>query len=214
MIRVVLVDDHTLILRGLRELLADSPGLEVVGEATDYGSLRSLLREMPKKGLPDVVVLDINLPGRSGLEALATLAETHPQVRALVLSQYAEEQYGLRALKAGAMGYLNKACEPARIVQAIRDIAAGRRYVTDALSQLLLTEIGGARAVHAHEALSEREMQVMLAIAQGARLSAIAAALTLSPKTVSVYRARVLEKLGVGGNAEIASYALRHRLIE
>lgn len=214
MTRVVLVDDHTLILRGLRELLADSPGIEVVGEATDYGSLRSLLRELPAKRLPEVIVLDINLPGRNGLEALATLAETHPQIRTLVLSQYAEEQYGLRALKTGAMGYLNKACEPVRIVQAILEIAAGRRHVSDDLAQLLLTEIGGARPAHAHEALSEREMQVMLAIAQGARLSEIAARLSLSPKTVSVYRARVLEKLAVGGNADIAAYALRHHLIE
>ncbi|MGE0310996.1 MAG: response regulator [Lautropia sp.] len=214
MIKVVLVDDHTLILRGLRELLADSAGIAVVGEATDYGGLRALLRDTSPSTEPDVIVLDINLPGRSGLEALATLTDQYPRIRTLVLSQYAEEQYGLRALKAGAMGYLNKACEPTRIVQAIRDIAAGRRYVTDELSQLLLTEIGGARPALAHEALSEREMQVMLAIAQGARLSAIALRLSLSPKTVSVYRSRVLQKLSVGGAADIAAYALRHKLIE
>ncbi len=210
MIKVILVDDHTLIRRGLRELLAAEDGIEVVGEATDYGSLRTLVRETH----PDVVVLDINLPGRSGLDALATLNEMDPAPRAVMLSQFAVDQYGLRALRAGAMGYLNKACEPEQIVEAVRQVAAGRKYVTPDLAHLLLDAITGNKPAALHETLSEREMQVLLLIAAGKRLSAIAERLALSPKTVSVYRARILEKLSLASNAELAAYALRHHLIE
>ena len=210
MIKVILVDDHTLILRGLRELLASVPDITVVGEATDYGSLRTLMRDVRA----DVVVLDINLPGRSGLEALAALQELEQPPRVLMLSQFAEDQYGLRALRAGAMGYLNKSCEPAVIVEAVRQIAAGRKYVTSDLAHLLLDAVTGHTPTKPHETLSEREMQVLLLIAQGKRLSVIAERLVLSPKTVSVYRARILEKLSLSSNAELAGYALRHHLIE
>jgi DNA-binding NarL/FixJ family response regulator len=210
MTKVVLVDDHTLILRGLRELLGSAAGISVVGEATDYGSLRALMREVH----PDVVVLDINLPGRSGLEALAALQELEQPPRVLMLSQFAEDQYGLRALRAGAMGYLNKSCDPSVIVEAIRQIAAGRKYVTSDLAHLLLDAVTGHAPAKPHETLSEREMQVLLLIAQGKRLSVIAERLVLSPKTVSVYRARILEKLSLSSNAELAGYALRHHLID
>ncbi len=210
MIKVILVDDHTLILRGLRELLASAPDITVLGEATDYGSLRALMRDVH----PDVVVLDINLPGRSGLEALASLQELEQPPKVLMLSQFAEDQYGLRALRAGAMGYLNKACEPALIVEAVRQIAAGRKYVTSDLAHLLLDAVTGQTPAKPHESLSEREMQVLMLIASGKRLSVIAERLVLSPKTVSVYRARILEKLSLSSNAELAAYALRHHLIE
>lgn len=210
MIKVILVDDHTLILRGLRELLASVADMTVVGEATDYGSLRTLMRDVRA----DVVVLDINLPGRSGLEALAALQELEQPPRVLMLSQFAEDQYGLRALRAGAMGYLNKSCEPAVIVDAVRQIAAGRKFVTSDLAHLLLDAVTGHTPTQPHETLSEREMQVLLLIAQGKRLSVIAERLVLSPKTVSVYRARILEKLSLSSNAELAGYALRHHLIE
>ncbi len=210
MIKVVLVDDHTLILRGLRELLSSTPGIEVIGEATDYGTLRTLIRQVR----PDVVVLDINLPGRSGLDALASLLEEDPAPRVLMLSQFAEDQYGIRALRAGAMGYLNKSCDPALIVEAVRELGAGRRYVTPQLAHLLLDAITGRKPAAPHETLSEREMQVLLLIAAGKRLSVIAERLSLSPKTVSVYRARIMEKLSLTGNAEIAAYALRHQLID
>ncbi len=210
MIKGVLVDDHTLILRGLRELLSSTPGIEVIGEATDYGSLRTLIRQVR----PDVIVLDINLPGRSGLDALASLLEEDPAPRVLMLSQFAEDQYGIRALRAGAMGYLNKSCDPALIVEAVRELGAGRRYVTPQLAHLLLDAITGRKPAAPHETLSEREMQVLLLIAAGKRLSVIAERLSLSPKTVSVYRARIMEKLSLTGNAEIAAYALRHQLID
>jgi DNA-binding NarL/FixJ family response regulator len=210
MIKVILVDDHTLILRGLRELLSAAPGIAVVGEAVDYASLRTLVRDTH----PDVVVLDINLPGRSGLDALASLNELEPAPKVLMLSQFAADQYGLRALRAGAMGYLNKSCDPALIVEAVREIASGRKYVTGELANLLLDAVTGNTPGLLHETLSEREMQVLLLIAGGKRLSVIAERLVLSPKTVSVYRARILEKLSLASNAELAAYALRHHLIE
>ncbi len=210
MIRVVLVDDHAMIRRGLRETLAEGGDIEIVGEAGDYASLRSLLRETAV----DVLVLDLNLPGRSGIDVLQALAGDEHAPRVVVLSQYPEDQYAIRALRNGAMAYLNKTTEPREIVAAVRAVAAGRKHVTPDVAQLLLDTVTGAGSGARHEQLSNRELQTMLLIASGRRLSEIAEALTLSPKTVSVYRARVLEKLGVATNAELASYALRHGLIE
>ena len=146
--------------------------------------------------------------------ARAALQELEQPPRVLMLSQFAEDQYGLRALRAGAMGYLNKSCDPSVIVEAIRQIAAGRKYVTSDLAHLLLDAVTGHAPAKPHETLSEREMQVLLLIAQGKRLSVIAERLVLSPKTVSVYRARILEKLSLSSNAELAGYALRHHLID
>ena len=210
MIRVVLVDDHALIRRGLRETLSDAGGIEVTGEAGDYAELRTLLRKV----VCDVMLLDLNLPGRGGIDVLASLASEASTVRVVVLSQYPEDQYGIRALRAGAMAYLNKSAEPQQIIEAVRTVAAGRKYLTPEIAHLLLDSVTGRIGDAPHDQLSEREMQTLLMIAAGRRLSEIATALTLSPKTVSVYRARVLEKLGVSSNAELASYALRHRLID
>ena len=210
MIRVVIVDDHALIRRGLRETLSDASEIEVVGEAGDYASLRELLRGTRA----DVLLLDVNLPDRSGIEILQTLAGTPDAPRAVMLSQYPEDQYGIRALKAGAMAYLNKAAEPETIVQAVRTVAAGRKFVTPAIAQALMDTVGGHGEESPHQRLSEREMQTLLMIARGSRLSEMAERLKLSPKTVSVYRERVLQKLGVSSNAEIAAYAIRNRLID
>lgn len=210
MIRVVIVDDHAMIRRGLRETLAEENGFEVIGEAHDYGSLRVLMRSVR----PDVILLDLNLPGRSGIDALRSLLDDDARTRVVVLSQYPEDQYGIRALKAGAMAYLNKACDPAEIVAAVRTVATGRKHVTREISQALADSIGPNRPETAHQALSEREMQIFRLIATGRKLSAMAEALDLSPKTVSVYRSRVLEKLGLRSNAEIAAYAVRHGLID
>jgi len=210
MIRVMLGDDPALIRRGLRETLTEAGDIEVVGEAGDYAELRSLMRERRC----DVMLLDLNLPGRSGIDVLKTLADEDSQVRVVVLSQYPEDQYGIRALRNGAMAYLNKSADPARILEAVRTVAGGRKYLTPEIAHLLLDTVTGKGDGAPHEQLSDRELQTLLLIASGKRLSEIADALTLSPKTVSVYRSRVLEKLGVASNAELASYALRHRLIE
>lgn len=210
MIRVALVDDHELIRRGLREALGESGEIRVVGEAHDYPSMRAMLREVTC----DVLMLDLNMPGRSGIEVLGTLADDAAGVRAIVLSQYPEDQYGVRALKHGAMAYLNKSVETDVILAAIRTVAAGRKYVTPQIAQALMDSVGTRDDAPPHERLSERELQTLRLIAGGSKLGEMAAALKLSPKTVSIYRARILEKLSLGSNAEIATYALRHNLIE
>lgn len=209
MIRVIIVDDHTLIRRGLRETLAETGDIAVVGEAGDYGELRQMLH----KQQCDVLLLDVNLPGRSGIDALKSLIDEGQAIRAVVLSQYPEDQYAIRALKAGAMAYLNKAASPNTIVEAVRTVAAGRKYVTAGVAQALADSVT-ERSNSAHDQLSDREMQTLVLIAEGRKLSEIAERLALSPKTVSVYRARVLEKLALASNAELATYAMRHGLIE
>lgn len=210
MIRVAIVDDHALIRRGLRDSLQDAGDIVVVGEAPDYGGLRDLIRTTPF----DVVLLDINLPGRSGLDVLHSLAEDATRVRALVLTMYPEDQYAIRALKAGAMGYLTKTAETAQIVEAVRTLHAGRKYITPAIAEALAARLSSDDDDAPHERLSDREFQTLIRLSAGRRLSDIAAELLLSPKTVSVYRARVLEKLGVQSNAELTAYCLRNGLID
>ena len=209
MIKVILCDDHALIRRGIRDTLADAADIQVVGEAGDYGELRSLMRSTPC----DVLVLDINLPGRSGLDVMHVLKDEGAAVRVLVLSMYPEDQYAIRALRAGAHGYANKGSDPALIVQAVRTVAQGRKYVTPEIAEMLVENLTAPAPEHAHDRLSDRELQTLVMIASGKRLSDIAVELTLSPKTVSVYRARVLEKLSLQNNSELTVYAIRNGLV-
>jgi two-component system, NarL family, invasion response regulator UvrY len=208
-IRVMLCDDHALIRRGIRDTLCDAQDIEVVGEAGDYGELRTLMREHAC----DVLVLDINMPGRSGLDVLHALKDEGSPVRVLVVSMYPEDQYAIRALRAGAYGYVNKGGDPALIVAAVRTVAQGRKYVTPEIAQMLVESLTTPESASAHDKLSDREMQTLVMIASGKRLSDIAEELTLSPKTVSVYRARVLEKLQLANNSELTVYAIRNGLV-
>ena len=210
MIKVILCDDHALIRRGIRDTLSDAPDIQVVGEAGDYGELRTLLRTA---GEVDVLVLDINMPGRSGLDVLHVLKDEGTTMRVLVVSMYPEDQYAIRALRAGAYGYVNKGGDPAQLVAAIRMVAQGRKYVTPEMAQMLVESLTTPTSEAAHEKLSDRELQTLVMIASGKRLSDIAEELTLSPKTVSVYRARVLEKLGLSNNSELTVYAIRNGLV-
>ena len=209
MTRVIICDDHALIRRGIRDTLSDAPDIEVVGEAGDYGELRTLLR----KESCDVLVLDINMPGRSGLDVLHVLKDEGSPVKVLVVSMYPEDQYAIRALRAGAHGYVNKGGDPQGLVQAVRTVAQGRKYVTPEIAQMLVESLTTPEVVNAHEKLSDRELQTLVMIASGKRLSDIASELTLSPKTVSVYRARVLEKLSLTNNSELTVYAIRNGLV-
>ena len=216
MIKVILCDDHALIRRGIRDTLADAADIEVVGEAGDYGELRGLLRALaaPDRSVTcDVLVLDINLPGRSGLDVLHVLKDEGSPVKVLVVSMYPEDQYAIRALRAGAYGYVNKGGDPQLIVQAVRTVAQGRKYVTPEIAQMLVESLTAPAPEHAHDKLSDRELQTLVMIASGKRLTDIAEQLTLSPKTVSVYRARVLEKLGLQNNSELTVYAIRQGLV-
>jgi DNA-binding NarL/FixJ family response regulator len=218
MIDVILCDDHALIRRGIRDTLSDAPDIRVVGEVGDYGELRSLMRDRTQPGsgctVPcDVLVLDINLPGRSGLDALHVLKDEGSPVKVLVVSMYPEDQYAIRALRAGAYGYVNKGGDPQILVQAVRTVAQGRKYVTPEIAQMLVESLTAPSTEAAHTKLSDRELQTLVMIASGKRLADIAAELMLSPKTVSVYRARVLEKLALGNNAELTVYAIRNGLV-
>jgi len=210
MIKVILCDDHALIRRGIRDTLSDAPDIEVIGEAGDYSELRALLRTT---GGCDVLVLDINLPGRSGLDVLHVLKDEGATMRVLVVSMYPEDQYAIRALRAGAFGYVNKGGDPATIVAAVRTVGQGRKYVTPEIAQMLVESLTTPASEAAHEKLSDRELQTLVMIASGKRLSDIAEELMLSPKTVSVYRARVLEKLGLSNNSEMTVYAIRNGLV-
>jgi two-component system invasion response regulator UvrY len=209
MIRVMLCDDHALIRRGIRDTLSDAPDIEVVGEAGDYPELRTLLRNQTC----DVLVLDINMPGRSGLDVLAVLKDEGATMKVLIVSMYPEDQYAIRALRAGAYGYVNKGGDPQQLVTAVRTVSQGRKFVTPEIAQMLVESLTTPEVAHAHEKLSDRELQTLVMIASGKRLSDIAGELTLSPKTVSVYRARVLEKLGLANNSELTVYAIRNGLV-
>ena len=208
MIEVILCDDHALIRRGIRNTLAEAVDIRVVGEAGEYGELRSLMRTTRC----DVLVLDINMPGRSGLDVLQVLKDEGNAVKVLVVSMYPEDQYAIRALRGGAYGYVNKAGDPQIIVQAVRTVAQGRKYVTPEIAQMLVESLTSPSPEQAHDSLSDRELQTLTMIASGKRLSDIATELSLSPKTVSVYSARVLQKLGLANNAELTVYAIRNGL--
>lgn len=209
MIRVMLCDDHAVVRRGVRDTLCEAVDITVTAEAGGYSELREALRSAEC----DVLLLDLNMPGRSGLEVLASLRETHPEIRVLVVSMYPEDQYAIRCLRAGAQGYVNKAGEPEELVTAVRTLAQGRKYLTAEVAQMLADSVARPVAESPHAALSERELQTLVKIASGRRLSDIAEELTLSPKTVSVYRTRVLEKLGLSNNAELTVYAIRNGLV-
>ncbi len=218
MIDVVLCDDHALIRRGIRDTLSDASDIRVLGEAGDYGELRGLLRTLSAPGSGrvtacDVLVLDINLPGRSGLDALHALKEEGSPIKVLVVSMYPEDQYAIRALRAGAHGYVNKGGDPQLLVQAVRTVAQGRKYVTPEIAQMLVESLTAPSSELAHNKLSDRELQTLQMIASGKRLADIALGLNLSPKTVSVYRSRVLEKLQLANNAELTVYAIRNGLV-
>jgi len=206
---VIVCDDHAMIRRGINDTLSEEADIQVVAEAASYAEVREALRSQPC----DVLVLDINLPGRDGLDVLASLRESHSTVRVLMVSMFPEDQYALRCLKAGAQGYLNKAGDPGELVKAVRTVAQGRKYVTPMVAQMLVENLNAPQSASLHASLSERELQTLLKIASGKRLSDIAAELMLSPKTVSVYRSRVLEKLKLSNNAELTVYAIRNNLV-
>lgn len=209
MIKVVLCDDHAMVRRGIRDTISDAVDIQVVGESGSYAEVRDVLRTTPC----DVLILDLNLPGRGGLEVLASLRETGSSIRVLIVSMFAEDQYALRCLRAGADGYLNKAGDPAELIAAVRVLASGRKYVTPEISEMLVSSLSSPGTQTLHATLSERELQTLLKIASGKRLSEIAEELMLSPKTVSVYRSRLLEKLKLSNNAELAVYAIRNQLV-
>ena len=209
MIRVILCDDHAVVRRGIRDTLTEAVDIQVVAETGSYSEVRDALRSTPC----DVLVLDLNLPGRGGLEVLSSVRDAEQQVKVLIVSMYPEDQYAIRCLRAGAQGYVNKAGDPSELVEAVRTVATGRKYVSTAVAQMLVDNLHAPTNEVLHSTLSERELQTLLMIASGKRLADIASDLMLSPKTVSVYRSRVLEKLKLSNNAELTVYAIRNNLV-
>ncbi|MQM30201.1 MAG: DNA-binding response regulator [Candidatus Accumulibacter phosphatis] len=209
MLRIAIVDDHQIVRAGFRELLGEEIGIHIAFEAASgEDALASL-----KQNECDVLLLDLSLPGQSGVDVLRSVRQRHPDVAVLVLSVFPEERYALAMVRNGASGYLSKDCEREELLKAIRVVAQGRRYLSARTAELLADEMLGEGVAHPHEALSEREMQVFLRLAQGTSVSEIADSLHLSVKTVSTYRTRLLEKLELGSNAELATYAMRNGLL-
>ena len=209
MINLLIVDDHAVVRRGLRQILQDEPGLSVQAEAADgYEALKAV-----RARAFDVVVLDVSMPGRNGLEVLEEIRRERPALPVLILSVHPEEQLALRLLKAGAAGYLSKDSAPEELVTAIRRVAKGGKYMSATLADRLVQHLQTPAAEPRHESLSDREFEVLLGLAGGQRIKEIAARHNLSVKTVSTYRARVLRKLGVQSNAELTLYAARQGLI-
>jgi len=211
MIRVGIVDDHAIVRTGLSQLLSDQVDLRVVAEgATGKDAL-----EMARTGELDVLVLDLSMPDQSGIDALAAIRTRCPDLAILILSGFPEAHYATTLLRQGASGYLNKECDPDEIAKAIRTVALGRRYITPQVAELLAEGmLGGGGDRPPHEALSERELQVFLRLAQGETVGHIAEQMFLSVKTVSTYRSRVLEKLSLGTNSDLTYYALKNGLIQ
>ena len=209
-IRVLIADDHAIVRQGLRQILSDTPDLTVSGEAEN--GVQAV--QMVRAGEWDVVLMDVSMPDRNGIDALKLIKKEYPRLPVLILSMYPEEQYAIRALKAGAAGYLTKQSAPELLVTAIRQVASGKKYVSPSLAEELANAIGDDSERPAHEKLSDREYQTLCMIASGKTPTEIAEALNLSVKTVSVYRARLLEKMNLRNNAELTHYGLKHGLAE
>ena len=209
MIRIIIVDDHPVVRRGLKQILHEEPDVKVVGEAESAQEALKIIRTIDC----DAVVLDISLPGASGVEILKQLKYEYKKLPVLILSVHPEEQYAVRVMKAGASGYLTKESAPEELVKAIRKIISGGKYISSSFAERLIMDID-ASGKPRHEKLSDREFEIMRMIAQGKAIKKIAEELYLSEKTVSTYRTRLLEKMNMTTNAEIISYALENELIE
>jgi DNA-binding NarL/FixJ family response regulator len=210
LIRILVADDHTVVREGVKQILAAQSDIIVEDEAVDGQETL----EKALKGSFDLVLLDISMPGRGGLEVLEDILKSRPKLPVLILSMHPEEQYAVRALKAGASGYLTKASAAHELIGAIRKVSRGGKYVTSSLAEKLAVALDSKADKHRHEKLSTREYQVMLMLASGKSVGEIGRELCLSVKTISTYRIRVMNKMGMKKNAELTFYAMNHRLID
>ncbi|MGE0116129.1 MAG: response regulator [Steroidobacteraceae bacterium] len=209
MAKILLADDHAIVRKGLTQLLVEDRAVFEVGEAASGRDTLNMLRQEKW----DLLVLDINMPDRSGIDILRQIHASYPEVKVLILSGFPERQYAVNVLRAGASGYLNKEMAPEELLTAVKTVLSGRRYVSAALAELLVNELDSDSEKPAHSQLSEREFQIFCKLAAGSSVSAIGAELCLSVKTVSTYRSRLMEKMGFKSNADITAYALRNQLI-
>lgn len=209
MIKIIIADDHAVVRTGLKQIIESDPNLKVIGEASSGFELIEKIQE----GNYDVVLLDISMPGKDGLETLKEIKKIKPKLPVLIFTVYPEDQYAVRLLKAGASGYLNKECEPEELIEAIHRVAMGRKYVSENLAELLAQKLEETSSVPLHELLSDREFQVLCMIASGKTIKEIAEELQLSANTVSTYRIRILEKMKMKNNAELTHYAIKNGLV-
>jgi DNA-binding NarL/FixJ family response regulator len=210
MIKILIADDHAIVREGLKQILLENPDLVVVSEASTG---QEVLNKVGKNDL-DMVVLDIAMPGRGGMDILKEIKSLKPKLPVLILSMYPEEQYAVRVLKSGASGYLTKESAPVELVKAIRQISQGKKYISPSLAEKLAFDLEVSSEKLPHETLSDREYQVMCMIASGKTLKEIADELSLSIKTISTYRSRILEKMNMRTNAELTHYAVKNRLVD
>jgi DNA-binding NarL/FixJ family response regulator len=206
--RVLIADDHAIVRKGLRQILEENSDITVTAEAVNG---QDVLEKM-RNGSFDLVLLDISMPGRNGLDVLKDIKASHPGLPVLMLSMYPEEQYAVRALKSGASGYLTKESAPDELMEAVKKVIKGGKYISSSLAEKLAMDLTGG-SINPHEMLSDREFQVMAMIASGKAVKEIADELSLSVKTISTYRTRVLEKMNMHNNAEITRYAIENRLV-
>jgi DNA-binding NarL/FixJ family response regulator len=209
-IRVLVADDHAIVRRGIRQILDETNDIVAAGEASSASELWSLLEQ----GRYHAVILDVNLPGRSGLELLDDLKRQHPELPVLILTVYSEDQYAVRALRAGASGFLTKESAPEKLIDAIRKIVQGGRFITAAVAESLASSVARGGEGPPHEALSNREFQILKLIASGKTVSQIGRELSLSIKTISTHRTRILKKMNLKTNSELTTYAIRNGLVE
>ncbi len=209
-INVLIADDHAIVRQGLKQILSETEDMLVTGEADDGAEALGLARQQPW----DVFLLDVSMPNRNGIDTLKQLKKEFPRLPVLILSMHPEEQYAVRALKAGASGYLTKQSAPEQLVNAIRQVASGKKYLSPAVAQQLADAISEDTEKSPHERITDREYQVLKLIAAGKTLTQIAETLNLGVATVSTYRARLLEKMGLRSTAELIRYGLEHGLAE
>ena len=210
MIKILIADDHRIVREGLKQILAETPDMIVADEANNA---QDVLKKVWDNDY-DVLLLDISMPGRSGLDILKQLKNERPKLSVLVLSMYSEEQYAIRALRAGASGYMTKESAPDELIEAIRKVSTGRKYISPTVAEKLAFSLENGDERPPQETLSDREFQVMCMIASGKTIKAIADELSLSVKTVSTYRARILEKMRMKNNSELTHYAIQNKLVE
>ena len=210
MIRLAIADDHPIVRQGLRRIAADDAAISVVGEAATAAELFAVLASMAV----DVILLDVSMPGATFVETLKELRETHPTVKILVISAHPEDQWAMRALRSGAAGYLTKDHSPEQLVGAIHKVARGGKYVSESMAEKLAGMIDSGRTPAPHEILSDREFEVLRALGSGMMVKDVAAQLRLSAKTVSTYRARLKEKMGLESQADIVRYVTLHDLLK